>query len=105
MQGRGHELPHYVKGSLGFREEEQESPVVCLQVHLGPRGSADVRPDLTLTGGSAMDLGRAEAAASCHGYFITHLLIVANGDFTAPLDLVVSCSSAPMEGKGRPAWG
>lgn len=65
----------------------------------GYQGSAGFRPDLTLTGGRALDLGRAGAAASCYRYFITHLLIVANGDFTAPLDLVVSCSRAPMEGK------
>ena len=48
-------------------------------------------------------LGRAEAAAGCHCHFITHLLIVANGDFTAPPALIVSCSSALMEGNGRPA--
>lgn len=48
-----------------------------------------------------MGLERAEATASCHCHFITHLLIVANGDFTAPLALIVSCGSALME-KG---WG
>lgn len=41
--------------------------------------------------------GRVEAAAGCHRHFITHLLIVANGDFTAPRALVVSCGSALME--------
>lgn len=52
-----------------------------------------------------MGLGRAEAAASCHCHFITHLLIVANGDFTAPPALIGSCGSALMEGgEGRPAW-
>lgn len=46
-------------------------------------------------------LGRAEATAGCHCHFITHLLIVVNGDFTAPLALVMSCGSALMEGEGK----
>lgn len=74
--------------------------MVCLQVSLGTRcsaGSAPVWHSQEQRGG----LGRPEAAAGCHCHFITHLLTVANGDFTAPPALIVSCSSALMEGNGR----
>ena len=37
-------------------------------------------------------LERAEPAAGCHGHFITHLLIVANGDFTPPPALIVAAA-------------
>lgn len=76
---------------------------MCLQVSLDTRCSADFCPSLTLTGGRGMGLGRTEATASCFCCFITHLLIVANGDFTAPPALIVSCGNALVEGKeGQP---
>lgn len=71
-----------------------------LQVSPATWHFADFCPDLTLPGSRGTGLGRAEAAASCHCRFITHLLIAANGDFTAPPALVESCGSAVMEGKG-----
>ena len=37
-------------------------------------------------------LGRAKPAAGCHGHFITHLLIVANGDFMPPPALIVAAA-------------
>ena len=37
-------------------------------------------------------LERVEPAAGHHGHFITHLLIVANGDFTPPPALIVAAA-------------
>lgn len=99
-----------MKGGLGFWEEEQERPVVCVQVSLGTRRSAGFCHNLAFTGGRAVGLEGAEATTSCHCHFITHLLIVANGDFTTPRALIGSCGSALMGAavgggvEGRPAW-
>lgn len=71
--------------------------MVYLQVSLGTRHSAGFHHEPAFTGGRGVGLERAEATASCHCHFITHLLIMANGDFTAPLALIVSCGSALME--------
>lgn len=94
------ELPSNMKDGLDFWEEGQECPVVCVQVSLGIRPSADFWHDLAFTGGRAVGLERAEATASCHCHFITHLLIVANGDFTAPPALIGSCGGTLMERGG-----
>lgn len=69
---------------------------MCLKVCLGTRCSAGFCPCVALSGAGVWPR-EVEAAAGCHRHFITHLLIVANGDFTAPRALVVSCSSALME--------
>lgn len=98
---REHELPSNIKESLDYRKEEQESPVTCLEVSLGTRHSASFCPSLAFTGGRGVGFRRAEAAASCHCHFITHLLIVANEDFTAPPALIVSCGNVLMEGERK----
>lgn len=66
----------------------------------GYQALADFCPDLTLM--KSRGHGPWESL-QLPRHFITHLLIVANGDFTAPPALVVSRGSAVMDGKGRPA--
>lgn len=79
--------------------------MVCLQVPLGTRCSAGLSPKLALTEGRDMGLGRAEATAGCHYHFITHLLIVVNGHFTAPLALAVDYGSGLMEREWKTSLG
>lgn len=78
--------------------------MVCLQVPLGTRCSAGLSPKLALTEGRGMGHGRAEATAGCHYHFITHLLIVANGDFTAPLARAVDYEWFDGEGMEDQPW-